>query len=192
MINGANSRMLSHITVKTAHEEARSETRTFDVVAAIRARRLKWVGHILRMDKQRLVHKAVQYMYETRPRATRHSTGMKTRSNSYTTHTSDDLLMDIPNNLGWEQLLKLAENRDVCKQCVKAIVKGQETKDMASGLGVVLTMSGKGGIVRQNFLRPSTPKTKTRRTETRSAHAARRCRERDEHEHFSGPAELKR
>ena len=41
LLNGANSRMLSHITGKSAHEEASSKTRTFDVIVSIRARRLK-------------------------------------------------------------------------------------------------------------------------------------------------------
>ena len=48
MLNGANSRMVSRITGKSAHEEASKRTLTFDVVASIRARRLQWVGHILR------------------------------------------------------------------------------------------------------------------------------------------------
>ena len=40
MLNGANSRMISHITKKTVREEASRRTRTFDVVRWIRARRL--------------------------------------------------------------------------------------------------------------------------------------------------------
>ena len=34
-INGCNARCLSHITHKSAHEEASAKTRTFDLVAAI-------------------------------------------------------------------------------------------------------------------------------------------------------------
>ena len=48
-LNGANSRMLSVITGKTIHEEA-SEGKTFDLVKWVRARRLQWAGHILRME----------------------------------------------------------------------------------------------------------------------------------------------
>ena len=173
--------MLSHITGKTAHEEASSATRTFDVVAAIRARRLKWVGHILRMDSKRLVHKAVFYMHETRPRATQRS-GIKTRSNAYTVHSSGDLLMDVP-DLEWEELLELAKNRKGWKLRVEAIANGLKANKPA-GLGVTVKMSGKGGIVSSNLLRPKTPKNKAKRTETRSARAARRYRERDEHEAF--------
>ena len=38
ILNGVNSRMLSHITNKTIKEEVRKETRTFDVVINIRSR----------------------------------------------------------------------------------------------------------------------------------------------------------
>ena len=47
VINGANAFMLSHITGKTKREEATTATTTFDILAWIRARRLKWAGHIL-------------------------------------------------------------------------------------------------------------------------------------------------
>ena len=48
-INGANAYMLSHITGKSKREEATAKTTTFDILAWIRARRLRWVGHILRL-----------------------------------------------------------------------------------------------------------------------------------------------
>ena len=51
-LNGANAYMLSHVTGKTKHEEAKPETTTFNIVAWIRARRLKWVGHILRLKDE--------------------------------------------------------------------------------------------------------------------------------------------
>ena len=60
MLNGCNARCLSHITQKTAHEEASAKTRTYDVVAAIRQRRHKWLGHILRLKGQRYVKEAVK------------------------------------------------------------------------------------------------------------------------------------
>ena len=95
LVNGANSRMLSHITGRTAHEEANSKSQTFDVVAAIRARRLKWLGHILRMSPDRLVHKVAQHMHATRPKAVkRHD--IATRNNTYVNTCNGDLLMDVP------------------------------------------------------------------------------------------------
>ena len=62
MINGANSRMVSTITGRTAHEEVDPKTRTFDVVKCIRTRRLRWVGHIARMNGDRLVQKALMHI----------------------------------------------------------------------------------------------------------------------------------
>ena len=46
-INGANSQMLSVITGKTQREEASETTCSFNLVRAVRARRLQWLGHIL-------------------------------------------------------------------------------------------------------------------------------------------------
>ena len=71
IINGANSRMLHHITDKTMHEEASRDTRAFDIIVWIRARRLQWLGHILRMKpdengNERLLHLAVRHMHQER------------------------------------------------------------------------------------------------------------------------------
>ena len=47
-INGAHSRMMSVITGKTPREEATRGTQTIDLLTRIRARRLQWLGKILR------------------------------------------------------------------------------------------------------------------------------------------------
>ena len=60
MINGCNARCLSHITHQTAHAEASPRTRTYDLVADIRRRRYKWLGHILRMQGHRFVKEPVR------------------------------------------------------------------------------------------------------------------------------------
>ena len=91
LLNGANSQMMARITNKSAHEEASSATRTFDIVSWIRARRLQWVGHILRMDQDRLVFKAARYIADHR--------------------TEGDLLMDTPANYSWQELQDLAKDR---------------------------------------------------------------------------------
>ena len=53
-LNGANSKMVSIITGRTIHAEASSD-KTFDIVMWIRARRLQWIGHILRFGTMRLI-----------------------------------------------------------------------------------------------------------------------------------------
>ena len=63
-INGTNVRCLSRITGKTAHQEASERTQTFNIIKSLRRRLFKWLGHILRMDEDRLVLKAVKVQYE--------------------------------------------------------------------------------------------------------------------------------
>ena len=63
-ITGANARCLSHITGKTAHLEASAHTRTYDLVSAIRTRRMRWLGHILRMPNARLVKLATRVQWD--------------------------------------------------------------------------------------------------------------------------------
>ena len=65
-INGVNNKMLVRITGKSIREEVRDDTRSYDLVRQIRARRSQYLVHILRMDPARMVHKAVQYMHENR------------------------------------------------------------------------------------------------------------------------------
>ena len=62
-LKGTNSRMVSVITGKTIHEEA-SNGKTFDLTMWIRARRLQWLGHILRLGSERAIRQAVYAMYK--------------------------------------------------------------------------------------------------------------------------------
>ena len=103
-LNGCNSRMLSHITGKTVHEEASASSRTYDVVAAIRSVRAKWLGHILRMTPERMVHRAVQYMFHNRE--------------------DGDLLMDAPKAQTWQELCAMAMQRDEWRRQVQRVKEG--------------------------------------------------------------------
>ena len=66
LLNGANSQMVSKITGKTIREEATEATRTYDIIASIRATRMRWLGQILRMGEDRLLKKAVKTLFQDR------------------------------------------------------------------------------------------------------------------------------
>ena len=177
LLNGANSRMLSHITGRSAHEEASDKTRTFDVLAAIRARRMKWVGHILRMSPERLVHKALRHMHSTRPApAKRHD--IATRNNEYVTYSRGDLLMDVPANVTWDELIKFAANRHRWRKHVQSITGDPD---------IEIKFSGKGGKVSSNLLQMFPATTATKVAESAAEAQARRYRNRDAHEVFFRP-----
>ena len=99
-INGANAYMLSHITGKTKREEATTATTTFNIIAWIRARRLKWVGHILRYDDKRLIKQTLRVIFDNRQEG--------------------DILMDVPET-SWDALLKAADDKNGWRQRVRAI-----------------------------------------------------------------------
>ena len=66
MVNGANSVMLSVITGNTPRQEAVAESCIFNLVRAIRARRLQWLGHILRLEEERILQRVVKEVYENK------------------------------------------------------------------------------------------------------------------------------
>ena len=93
-INGANAYMLSHITGKTKQEEATAATTSFNIIAWIRSRRLKWVGHILRIpdNEKRLIKTTLKHIYNSQQ--------------------PGDILMDLPAHLkSWEDMQKFTEDR---------------------------------------------------------------------------------
>ena len=90
-INGANSKMLCIITGRTPHQEASKES-TFSLIMWIRARRMQWLGHILRMGSDRKVKQAVYEMYRE--------------------PSCGDLLMDAPKTQSWHDLLEMGADRE--------------------------------------------------------------------------------
>ena len=83
-INGANAQMMAVITGNTPQQEASSKTRTFDIMVWILARRLQWLGHILRMGTERLLKRAIFEMFKERQKG--------------------DMLMDAPACTSWREL----------------------------------------------------------------------------------------
>ena len=90
-LNGANARALSRFTGKSAHEETSKYKRTFDIVAAVRNRRYKWLGHILRLEGPRLVKLAVKAQYDMA--------------------LPGNICMDAPPSTSFEDLIRQARDR---------------------------------------------------------------------------------
>ena len=100
-LNGANAQMMAAITGNTPHQEASAKTRTFDIVMWIRARRLQWLGHILRMGDERLLKQAIFEMFKNRQEG--------------------DMLMDAPSHNSWRELKKYAMDRDYWRARVRSM-----------------------------------------------------------------------
>ena len=96
MINGANARCLSWFTGKDAHTEASVRTCTYDLVHAIRLRRFRWLGHILRLRDDRLVQLAVEQQ---------HKLGLP-----------GNMFYDIPPHLTYQQVKDTASDRATWKK----------------------------------------------------------------------------
>ena len=82
---------MSRITDNTSRQEASRTTRTYDLVAEVRHRRFVWLGHILRMDNERLVKIAAKVQFANRK--------------------PGDLFMDAPAAGTFEELVDIAKNR---------------------------------------------------------------------------------
>ena len=83
---------------------ARKRAPLLDVLRCIRARRLKWVGHILRMCPDRMVYKALQHIHLHRK--------------------PGDLMMDVPAKYSWRELVLFAADRDAWRARVRKLRNG--------------------------------------------------------------------
>ena len=87
--------------------KVKEDTRSFDLVRAIRARRLAWLGHILRMPHTRMLAKAVEHMYKNR--------------------SDGDMLTDAPKTDSWEELRAWTQDRRKWRVRVHSVRLGSKT-----------------------------------------------------------------
>ena len=92
--------MVSVITGRTVREEA-TENKTFDLEKWIRARKLQWLGHIMRMGSERMLKQAIFEMYKA--------------------SQEGDMLMDAPATDSWRELANYACDRDYWRARVRAL-----------------------------------------------------------------------
>ena len=166
-LNGANSRMVARITGRTVKEEASRATRTFDVVRWKRARRLLWVGHILRMkndddpeEDPRMVYKAAEFIYENRQ--------------------PGDLLMDIPRHKDWDDLRRQAKDRKRWRSLVRDLRNGAP----AARINVIIT-----GDLPKAKPRPKVAPKPPKAPLSKIKKAAKRRRVRDAHNALFHPTD---
>ena len=94
--------MVSIITGKTVREES-AGGKSFDLVKWIRARKLQWLGHILRMGQDRMLKQAM-HIYEM-----------------FKARQAGDMLMDAPETSSWRELCTYACDRDYWRMRVRAL-----------------------------------------------------------------------
>ena len=93
-LNGWNSRCVALITGREIRQQAGRMGQTFDLVANLRVRRLKWVGHVLRMDDSRYVKQSIKALWKMK------KNGKLRREGS--------VLMDVPKCSSFRELQELA------------------------------------------------------------------------------------
>ena len=162
-LNGANARCVSRITGRTNHEEASPRTRTYDLVYAVRLRRFKWLGHILRMPDNRLVKLALRVQHKL--------------------DLPGNMFMDVRNDLTFDEIEQLAQNRDTWRKLAPKPNQAPRSKPRATNVN---TRFGKNA--NNNNQKPiSTTTTKfhletkqtERKNETATSKQARLYRQRD-------------
>ena len=173
-LNGTNAHCLSRFTGKDAHTEASARSRSFDLVHAIRKRRFKWLGHILRMPGSRLIKLAIKVQ---------HKQGM-----------SGNMFMDVPGSYSFEAICKLARNRKVWK-LMSCSLNDKRIMDRCARLYLATHSSPQmSPRTRRRARRNPTTPPSTITTSitsitsiTNSACQARRYRTRDAHAAFFAP-----
>ena len=104
-LNGWNSRFLHIMTVKSYREGA--EEPSADLVALVRAKRLRWLGHVLRAEERYLLKKVVVGYIKEKAEGG---------------YLAGSILVDSPHHRTAEELLALAQDLEVWRLHVKSIV----------------------------------------------------------------------
>ena len=99
-INGVNSKMLSQITKRSIHEEAKAPT--FNILTLMRKRRWSYLGHILRMDNSRMVKR---FLMELSPRESPFPAGSLLELSPY--DSLDETVSAAQDRKHWTETLKL-------------------------------------------------------------------------------------
>jgi hypothetical protein len=107
-LRGWNARCLSVITERGFREETVEPS--FDLVARLRSRRLRWAGHILRLEESSLLRKVLLAQSQVEGKG------------------SGGLLADAPAFETIEDLLELAQDRDGWREVVQALLPAGDLK----------------------------------------------------------------
>ena len=134
-INGVNAYMLSHITGKTKQEEVTTATTTFNIIAWIRARRLRWVGHIMRLSpnsnkEPRQLKETLRVIFDNRQEG--------------------DILMDVPETT-WAELEKATADRKTWRKRVQVIKAAARSSTATSATKAPTTTTTTHTIRSQRF-----------------------------------------
>ena len=103
MLNSTNSKQLSLITKRTIHQEAKSPT--IDVLMMVKKRRHQYLGHILRLDPNRLLYR---FLIEVSPQQNQGAL-----LSEIPHRTLDELMAAAADKDEWRQLLKNTEEANV-------------------------------------------------------------------------------
>jgi adenylate kinase family enzyme len=102
MLNSTNSKQLSLITKRSIHEEAK--TPTLNVLQTIKQRRIEYLGHILRMDPNRILRR---FLLDLSPNQAPYKQGSLMSEVPY--RTLDEMVEAADDKKGWRQLYKQNE-----------------------------------------------------------------------------------
>jgi len=96
-LNNVNSKMLSLITKRSIHDEAKKPT--FNIIKHILARRFEYLGHILRLDDDRALKR---FLLELSPEETPFAEGSLLGETPY--HTVEEMLDAAADRIHWRGL----------------------------------------------------------------------------------------